>query len=244
MYCIDISEIKTENKKLIGKGNTANCYLLADGSVLKLYRWNYETCYLMTKDIFTYNSYNFTKIKNNTFIGPDKIVYKDDYLMGYTYSYVNGKPLNKIDKNTKIKDIFRNYNQVINDIKDVSNKNFSLFDTNYGNIIYDNHSIHIIDLDNCWFNKNTNTKTILQKNSKEVFVNVLGSLFNKRYIEDMEFKIKDLNIAYNNIDYIKTDSINDFIDCLSYYCRDNNPDIKTVKNKIKVKRDLNGYYHM
>ena len=244
MNYVDINDINTKNKKFIGAGTTAKCYKLNDGSVLKLFKNNYDAYLVLNKDLFSKDMNKFTKISNNTFKGPNKLVMDNNKLVGYIYPYVNGKTINKLNKNTKIRNIFRNYYQIINDVKDITDKSFYLFDSNYENIIYDNYSIHIIDLDKCWFYENGNKNTLLSYNSKDVFTNIVGGFFNKKYFEDIEFKDNILNNQYNDTDCTNIDSINDFIDCLSYYCRDNNPDIKTVKNKIKVKHDLNGYYHM
>ena len=242
MNYINLENVNTKDKKYIGSGRTARCYLLKDGSVLKIFKNNYDALSVLEKDMFNKNTDILTNMSNNTFVGPKKLVMENNFVIGYLYSYVNGKTINKINNDTKLRDIFRSYNQVINDVKDITNKSIYLRDTNYDNIIYDNCSIHIIDLDYSFFSENKNKDILLYTNSKEVFTNVVGGLFGKRYNEILSFDNQDLDNTYSKVNYNNTDSINNFVDHLAYCCRDDNPTVKTVKKKIKVTRDLDCYH--
>ena len=177
MEYLNITDIDIKNKKIIGTGTTAHCYKLKDGSVLKLFKNNYNANLLLKKELFNEDIDLFKNITNVTYIENDKII-------GYIYSYVNGKTIYKLDLNTPFKALFNNYEQVLNDIKNITDKKLILFDVHGGNILYDGN-IHIIDLDKCWFYKEGIQSTIFFNNSNEVFKNIFGSIHKKRGIENI-----------------------------------------------------------
>lgn len=243
MELIELKNINKNNKKLIGIGSTAFCYKLQDGSVLKLFKKNYNTNLILNKKNFDADLEKFSSISNDTFIGPKDIIINNNQIVGYTYPYIEGKSLYKINSKTRLLDLFKNYHQIINDIKKVTNDNFYLFDVHGGNIIFDGN-IHIIDLDKCWFYDEGTKELLMITNSREVFTNMFGSIYHKRENENIIFNDKNLNYKYNSVQYDNIDSINEFLEDILFRCNDVNPTIKTVKDKIKVKKDLNSYFKM
>ena len=243
MEFIELKNINNNNKKLIGIGSTAYCYKLQDGSVLKLFKKNYSANLVLKGKIFNDDLDKFSSISNDTFIGPKDIVINNNQIVGYTYPYIEGKSLYKINSKTRLLDLFKDYYQIIEDINKVSNSNFYLHDVHGGNIIFDGN-IHIIDLDKCWFYDDCTKELLKITNSREVFTNMFGSIYHKRENEDIFFDDKNLNRKYNKVQYDNIDSINEFLEDIMFICNDVNPTIKTVKDKIKVKKDLNSYFKM
>lgn len=243
MDFIDIKDIDKRicNLKLIGSGTTARCYKLNDGSVLKLFKKNYSANLLLTKEIFNDDLSRFKTITNDTFIGPNTCVICNNKIIGYIYPYVEGCTLKQIDNKTKLKDIFKNYKQVLIDTKDISNKNFRLFDIHDGNIIYSNGFLKIIDLDKGCFYDDGDSNLGYISNSREIFDNVFGHIYNKKTYEIINFKKSNLQKQFSKLDCGSIDSINKFIDYIAFYCHNSDPTVFDVKRNIKVKKNINDY---
>lgn len=243
MNFVDIKDVdrRKNNLKLIGVGTTARCYKLKDGSVLKLFKKNYNANLLLTKEIFNEDLSRFNTITNDTFIGPEACIIDNDKIVGYIYPYVEGCSLKQIDNNIKLRDIFKNYEKLLIDTKEISDKNFRLFDIHNGNIIYSNGFLRIIDLDKGYFYDEGDENLGYISNSREIFENVFGRIFNKKTYEIVNFKNKDLQILFNRFDTRNIYAINEFIEYVTFYCHNSDPTILDVNKKIKVKKNINDY---
>ena len=211
----------------IGIGNTAICFLMKDGNVLKVFLNTYDKYIL-------FNSFNnviehfekINSIKNDTYIAPEELLIKDGYCVGYIYPYQKAKTLKKMKLNTKIDSLINSYDKLLEDTIDISNKKLSIFDISDRNILF-NTNFKIIDLDHFEFFKNKSEEEILKNNMIKINKTIIYSLFDKnRMFNTMDFYNIHLKEMYkenviNNyknmklfLSELKKYNINTKLDCM------------------------------
>lgn len=138
---IDEKEIQnSEIVRKIGSGATATCYLTKDGKVYKKFLGNIDYNRLYLEQLVT--------CKNPNITFPQKLVYKDNELVGYIKEYASGVEIDSLDDNINIKRFVEAIKLFEENIYDTF---FSLVFTDLSgeNIVYDEkeNKITIIDTD-------------------------------------------------------------------------------------------------
>ena len=243
MDYIDYRDIKKElsHSNLIGVGTTAYCYKLDNGTVVKIYKKMNVNKYALTKELFSSDLERFHDVSNDTFVSMDKIVLNNYDIAGYTYPYAEGRSLKEYSNKIRLNKVFRNYQKVLTDTKDISAKGFRLFDIHSGNIIISCSGLKVIDLDKCEFRENTYPKINISINSSELFDNIFGHIYRKKTFETLIFLDEDIQYLYNNLDKTDYQAVINFLNYLKEYIQNDNPTLEDVKKKVKVKKIINDY---
>lgn len=240
MRIIDVNDFNDKYMMYIGKGYNANCYKLDKDTVVKIFNNDYKKRYLLDKSKYMDKLASLYTVNNDSIISPLDLIISDSQIIGYTHKYINGKNIDKVCNNiflknsTKISDLFdKNYQALLNDLYEASNKGFSFTDIKANDIIIDsNNNYHIVDLDNSIFTDEYSKKIIFSANARLILKRIIESIFS----ENIMFENKDINLLYRNIDPISLNSISNFIDALSCECNSYIPSIGEVKRKVKVKK--------
>ena len=231
-----------KNSKYIGKGNCARCYLLSDGSILKVFKHNYDAKCVLRQPLFNEELNKFGSIGNDTYICPKTIVKQNNEIVGYIYPHVNGKNLSKINNNIKLYDLFYSYEQIIIDTKKISDQYFCLFDIHRKNIIYDG-SIHIIDLDKGYFKDTTyDLHTTFLGNINSIFDTIFGKIYNTDMDEIIEFSDLFVQNKFRKTNKGDINSVNEFLKFLAAYTEIQDPTLNDIKRKVKAKNVHNDYF--
>ena len=221
----------------IGIGTTARCYIGKDGNVIKLYKDNSDTRFLLKTDNYEEKLVEISKVSNDTFIGPKKLLYIDDKLAGYIYEYIKGNELEHIKRSTKLSQVFNNFEIVLNNIKKISDSNFILRDVHGKNILF-NGEYHVIDLDRGVF-EDYDPRTIYNKNTSEVFITLIDQIYGLKPWQDARYSRIDINkYKYNDVDM---NLINDLCSALKEACEDDNPTIRKIRRMTLDKKFINTY---
>ena len=213
------------NSRIIGQGTTAVCFL-KDGIVFKCFkepRWANER--------FKDRLPKMDGISNDTFIGPEKLLYVNKKVRGYFYPYVEGEVLDRISGDIKLFELFKGYDSLLKDTKLISDKGFRLQDVNEGSIII-NNGIKIIDIDRGYFEDSDKT---YDNNAFIIFQTMLENLFIPSEV-NITSKEAKLDEYLNTISKGEIDSINGFLDLISNLCDEENPKIKDIRKKIPVSK--------
>lgn len=225
------------NSKIIGIGTTAICFKMSGGMVFKLFKYND----IDISDDFYTKINRISSISNDTYIAPQKLLIINDKIRGYFYPYVNAHTLRGISSNTKISELFKSYEKLVEDTKEVSNKNFRLYDLHSGNILFDGN-YYIIDLDRCCFSDKIATECIFELNISKIFKIIIKQIYKTEIWELPIFEDKDIEHYLNHIKVENIDDIYELIRIIANYCNVIDPTIKEVRSKIKVKNVFNEYY--
>ena len=225
----------------IGVGTSAICFLMRDGNVLKLYINTYLKKELFYKyDMKSHLKY-LNEISNDSYIGPNEVLIKDNQVVGYIYSYIKAKTLNKISNDINMKEILNAYQNLFDDTKEVSKNNFRIADLHNKNILY-NSKFYIIDLDKGYQVDETNDN-LFSKNICDINKNIIKSIFDLGFYEYMNFDDDKLEELYFKSLYDEPECFFELIEKLFSNCATK----KEVKqnNKIRVyKKDPNYYPFM
>ena len=236
------------NSKIIGVGVNSMCFLMTGNIVLKLFKKNDRTKLLLKQKIDNYSFEDklemLSNISNDTFVGPEKLLYFEDKLSGYFLKYVGNSSLDKIDKNIRLSNLFINYESAISDIEKISKEHFQIFDLARENMfLTQDNKYKIIDMDRYKYKKNKNIQDIYSENISAFFNMILWTIFDTR---DSEYPIFDDKLfqqyILKNIDRSDISSINDFRYKIEEMCEEKDPTILSIRKKIKVKNCHNDYY--
>lgn len=199
MECCDIKYLHKLfiGAKIIGRGQTAICFLLNNGKVFKLFHDIDEVKNEIKEDIIS-NFEDINSISNDTFIGPDTLIFKNGNLIGYTYDYLPGKTLKKLKNTLLVSDILNNYDYLIENTKDISDNKFILRDLHSRNILLGNH-FHIIDLDRGEKTSEFDCKTSFKINTHAINEALVYALFNADKNKIIEFSDPLISDLFHNI---------------------------------------------
>ena len=89
------------NSRIIGQGTTATCFL-KDGIVFKCFKYP-----KWANERFKDRLPKMDGISNDTFRGPEKLLYVNKKVRGYFYPYVEGEVLDKISGDIKLFELYR-----------------------------------------------------------------------------------------------------------------------------------------
>lgn len=240
MTTINKDDIDVKKMKYLGQGYNAICYKYDKDTVVKIFNNDYKKRYLLDKSKYMDKLADLYTANNDSIISPLDLIISKDQIIGYTHKYINGRNIDKICNNiflknsTKIYDLFdKNYQVLLNDLYEASNKGFSFTNLDAKDIIMDsNNNYHIVDLDNSMFTNEYSKSIVFSANARLILKRIIESIFS----ENIMFENKDINLLYRNIDPISLNSISNFVDALSCECNSYIPTIGEVKRKVKVKK--------
>ena len=243
IYINNITNYLILNKALpIGIGTTAICFLTNNNKIIKLFintsgkREMFDYFSDMEKHLEGLNS-----ISNDTFIGPEDILLDtDNNCIGYIFDYVKGKTLAHMKFNTDLRVLLNNYDRLVENTKEISDREYSIMDLHDKNIII-NDNIKIIDIDR-YIYRYSNYRDLFKVNINNINKTILYSLFGVRDDQIMYFYDNKLEQLYNKAIYSDYKYFQELIYTLIDY------DVKT-KGDVLVKRmslrrkEHNTYYH-
>lgn len=224
----------------IGIGTTAICFLMPNGKVLKLYMNTY-----LKRELFYYHDMRkhlefLNSISNDSYIGPEELLMKNNEVIGYIYTYINALELKRLRNNIKLNDVVKGYEKLYNDTLKISNNKFRLKDLHQKNILF-NGNYYIIDLDKGFLDDRDNNE-IFNSNIIDINNIILNAIFDLKFFEHLSFYDDDLDeLLYSSL----YENHEDFYELLQRLF-DNNLTKKEVKENIRIyvhKKDPN-YYRM
>ena len=212
----------------IGSGNTARCYKLKDGSVLKLFKRDVT----INEEKFREKVFKLSKIKTETYLCPEKILYRKGKLIGYFYApYINAPVLADISLNTKLSEIFKNYKKLYTDTKTLSNNYFKIGDVHSNNILFDG-SFHIIDLDKGHFDEKFSAADLLHYNLNDILRTIVRTVYRTDYGEDVFLDDFMFQSYANILRKDKYENIDILLNRIRERCNDSDPTLKKIKKYI------------
>lgn len=221
----------------IGIGTTARCYIGKDGNVIKLYKDNSDTRFLLKTDNYEEKLVEIGKVSNDTFIGPKKLLYVDNKLAGYIYEYIKGHELAHMRKSARLSQIFGSFEIVLDNIKKISDSHFILRDVHGKNILF-NGDYHVIDLDRGVF-EDYDPKTIYNRNTSEVFITLIDQIYGLKPWHDATYSRVNINkYKYDDVDM---NLVNDLCNALKDACEDDNPTIHKIRRLTLDRKFINSY---
>lgn len=198
-----ITEIKSILPYLVGAipigiGTTAICFLMPNGKVLKLYRNTY-----LKRELFYYNDMkqhlNFlNSISNDSYIGPEELLMKNDEVIGYIYTYINALELKRLRNNIKLNDIVKGYEKLYSDTISISNNKFRLKDLHQKNILF-NGNYYVIDLDKGKLDERDSNE-VFDSNIADINNVIINAIFDLKFFEYLAFYDDDLDeLLYSSL---------------------------------------------
>lgn len=235
---IEVSDKKKylKKSKIIGIGTTAICYLKNDGTVSKIY---YD---MPGKKDYLQKRFNvLSEYSNATFIVPKELlVDSNNDLIGYNYTYVEGKSLLFTSPFVKLEDFLNNYEDFLEDCRQFSNSGYVLSDLHGGNIIYKDGKCKIIDLDRGVFY--SDLEYCYRINTKKFAASYLNKIFKAKLDDIIVFYNHYLQEEYQNTDWTDIDSVANLFDFISQCSKKDNPSIHNVRAKHLAYKKINEYY--
>lgn len=146
--------------RYIGSGKTSSCFLLKDGSVLKVYKNSYKKRELFERRSMLKHVRLLSTLKNESYITPELIFTCEKEVIAYKTEYRHAKTLAKVSSSTKIKDMLLHLDKLIEDTYLIGERKFRLGDLHDKNILF-NGFYYMIDLD---FGKEENIEEINKYN--------------------------------------------------------------------------------
>lgn len=228
---------------MVGYGSTACCFRMSDGRIAKLYLNTENTDHL-------FRSYKnmeehmqlLHEVSNDSFIGPEELIIKDNKVIGYIYPYLEGTTLAHINKNTKLSTLYNAYCKLIEDTLDISSKSFKLIDVHKRNIIFDGSNYKVIDLDKgkSKINEKNGTNTAEVANICQIKTTVINSLFKGDFDDILVFSDFELEKIHSKM-WKKEEDIYDFYRLLQSRCDSSDPTLKEIRKKVRYKIKENDY---
>lgn len=231
-----------EKGKYIGHGKTSCCFLLKDGTVLKIYREtlykkNLFSCYPMLGHIKFLST-----LKNDSYVTPELVFVCEGEVVGYKTEYKNAKTLAKINMNMEVGYLLDNLEKLIEDTYLVSGKCFILGDLHAKNMLF-NKYFSVIDLDFGSFKKQ-DINSINRVNVRKIMKVILDSLFGVKDDEALKIYDTDLEYFYKKAIYEDYKNIYEFFACLQDSLNVSSLQVKDLKLKrnFLIGKENNNYY--
>ena len=239
---VDNLEKYLKKSKFIGIGTTAKCYLMPDGNVIKIFRNTYNKRYLFSRNNIFNHFVKLCELDNDSFRAPHELLIKNDEIIGYIYPYVEASTFLFLSKNTKIKDILKNYKKLLIDTKEISDKNFKLFDTTNRNILFNDY-IYVIDIDKGSFLDEEERKylDLYKINISKIIDTFLRKVFGINNTDIYNFYNFYLMDEFRNINWLDENSVFTFFDILCEFIDNSNPTINQIRRKMLVSKEYNTY---
>ena len=160
----DLERYIEEHKvKYLGSGIEGSCYLLDDGITIKV----------LFEERTSEDCLKFKDIENPSFVFARNAGFINGNIVALFTEYVEGNSLVKhIPSEQKIITLGEQLQELVNDIKSLSDLNITVKDFHCDNIIYDNEKFTIIDTDGYTCDDKNNEKS----NIREIMTKIYGTL--------------------------------------------------------------------
>lgn len=230
--------------KYVGHGKTSCCFLLKDGTILKIYKETRAKKELFDRFSMLEHIKLLGTLKNDSYITPEVIFVCNGEVVAYKTEYRNAKTLAKINPNTRISDFLANLEKLIEDTYLIGEKNFRLVDLHNRNILF-NTFFYIIDLDFGYTQESSIDKVnmINIRNIIELLLNTLFMVNDDELLEINEPSIfniynKTINEDYKHIYY--------FFDALKDRLNVSDLQVKDLRLKYDgfILKKYNSYYRV
>lgn len=231
--------------RIIGIGSTAICFLLRNGEVFKLYLNTGNKQQLFQK----YDMYEHLELMhdlgNDSYVAPNKVVFKDNDIIGYIMEYRNAKTIKHFSKSVSLKEIIEAFRELVENTYKISEAKFRLADVTDRNILF-NKYFSIIDLDQGEIRSDLDAYNVMSYNLSDIATQVVNALFRVNYFDEVHFKNDELEFIYKNMMYSDYHYFYDLMESLEDYIGIINPtihDLRKQKSKtIEASHQLD-YYH-
>lgn len=219
---MELKEIN--NKKYFNKGQTAKCYLLENGNILKLFNNKRD---LSEIDRFKY----MMEYANESFIFPFEFIYDSKKFHGYITKRAPGIIFESCFSKSNLVDLSKNSRVLERDIDYVSEGGITLYDFHDQNVLYDGKRYSVIDHDENGIYKSVDYAKNFNRESHRIMI---GKLFEKNIEKgkDTEY-ILDKVCKYKYSDMRPSEMIGELKQDIDFYFKE---DIKTVEELNSIIR--------
>lgn len=218
--------------RFVGFGKTAVCYRISNGRLLKLYLNTFYTEQLFKNRDMMEHLELLNSVSNDSFIGPEEILVKDGKIVGYIYPFIKARTLQNIPLSTKLSQLQNNFNKLIEDTIEISEKRFELIDVHNKNILFDGNKYYVIDLDEGRLSNREDPKLDIIHNNKEITNTVINSYFKGDNKHIIEFINPNLDLQYRRVHWTNKDEVNALFDAFKRECRVDDPSLRVMRSRI------------
>ena len=221
----------------IGRGHMAECYLI-NGRVYKIYtRLDRIKKIFKTRDMIEFFDY-ISEYGNDTVITPDELYVKDGEVLGYSYPYVEGITLSKLNSHIKLDDYRRNYDKLLEGLASFSESKYRILDMHNQNVLFDGNYFHIIDIDNGTFPKINNEEEQIRsafiENCFNIHLLIFNTIFKASQNQLVTFNHdQELQYVWEKSSSYDIDSIQLLFNELEERTNEKNPTLGKIRHKIK-----------
>ncbi len=184
--------IKKESIKNLGCGREGSCFLLSNDVVMKKLYDDYNPEFAL----------QFKDLDIKSFVFATSGVYIKNYIRAIFMKYINGETLITAPKEKiTITDFSKALQQLVEDVKKISEMGILMRDFHCGNIIYDGKDLKIIDT-MCYLN--LHNSSYFESNIRDVILAIYRKVLNEILHTDLFFEkynIFDLDVITNPIQF-------------------------------------------
>ncbi len=225
----------------IGAGKTSCCFLLKDGSVLKIYKNSSEKRELFQTRSMLEHIVLLSELKNESYITPKVVFTFQNEVIAYKIEYRPAKTLAKVNLLTKVQDFLLYLDKLIEDTYLIGENNFRLKDLHDKNILFNGY-YYIIDLD---FGKKEETKENINRyNIQDIIKLLFYFLFDVKAYEIVKFDDPLLLELYHDTLYKKYTYIYSFFEALQEEMKTNELQVRDLRRTHLIEKEYNSYYRI
>ena len=210
MEIIEVDNLKayTSLFKYVSMGTTAKCYRYDNDKIIKVYRDTRRKKELFDRrNMFELLEY-LGEIKNDSYIGTDKVFTTNGDIVAYTMQYAKGKTLMNMDRSVQISVLLEQLKKLRYDTYKVMELEYRIQDMHDRNIIYSKEDgFKVIDLDGGRKFATCGNKNLEMHDLKELKTTIIKALLKVPYRFEIEFEDEELEKMYHSLD----DNINHLI---------------------------------
>jgi len=196
----DLDSFKETHEK-IGQGSFKECYRYDKNNVVVIYKNSYrQSSY---GNIDEQNIDELSKLKTKYFHFANGKFYYNDKLCALKIKYINGYKLEQLKEAISLQKLYYDYENVITEIRFLSQKRIVTHDIAKRNIIYNKNGFNFIDTDDYTINDNFSENRIFNEAKYCFDDSLLKHLINFRDDTIMELiinnkKLHELYLNYKN----------------------------------------------
>lgn len=234
MEIVEVNNIKayTSLFKYVSKGTTAKCYRYDDDKIIKVYRDTPRKKALFDRrNMFELLEY-LGDIKNDSYLGTEKIFTTNGNIVAYSMPYAKGRTLMNMDRSVSIPVLLEQLKKLRLDTYKVMELEYRIQDMHDRNIIYSKEDgFKVIDLDGGVKFSTYGNKNLEMHNLKELKTTIIKAMLKTPYRYDIEFVDRELETMYQSLD----DNIDHLILEMVKYTKCEEPNVSDLtKKKLKM----------
>lgn len=226
--------------RYVDAGNTSRCFLLKDGKVLKIYKERKEKRNLFKKYNMLEHILLLSTLKNDSYIAPTSVYTYQNEVVAYTIEYHHANTLAKLNPNTKIEEVLKNLDKLIEDTYKIGDKKFRLYDLHDKNILFSLY-FYIIDLDFGEI-KDKSVEDINKYNIRDIIMLLMRVLFGIREYKLLNIYDLHLSKLYNQAIYDDYKNIYPFFESLKEAMKKDTLQVRDLKRSRLYTKEYNSYY--